>query len=490
MLTQVRPSLAELDDYPPGGSPSPELRCCMHEALPQRSWEPPVARAGVLAVAFGLAALVGCQASEAGSDNKVIAMTTAGMSAMEGTSTGESSGTVADTVGAQPCDVNEDCDDGNLCNGAEVCAPAGVCEAGTPPEGRPQCGDGMLCVDGECVAAVCGNGQLETGEHCDDGNTATFDGCDQSCRYELFYRMYEVTALPSPAASFCSRPTSAVGDSMSEFVLGAHNAGTQDDIDIGVRNSLFQLLDLDDMSGQSDETIEFRMVGAVTDPARGTWPADGSNPIDWWFLANPWDLAPDGGIGIRVADTALQGGTFIGGPSTILSEAHDLLDVSVRAHFSDTLDPNVPAGPPESLAPGLQVPQEIIGEGDDEGICGTITVSYFASQPLSSGLADCLDCPGRSRTYNPCEGEMLTETCNSALDVVVGGCVLGPSCDAGIEIIFPSQPDVDHGGIAVLTNDPANLNKIPTAQTDGNLNGYSYYYHFRARRVHITGINE
>jgi len=33
-------------------------------------------------------------------------------------------------------------------------------------------------------AAACGNGFLEGGEECDDGNTASGDGCSSACRIE------------------------------------------------------------------------------------------------------------------------------------------------------------------------------------------------------------------------------------------------------------------------------------------------------------------
>jgi TonB family protein len=35
------------------------------------------------------------------------------------------------------------------------------------------------------VEPVCGNGSLEAGEQCDDGNTASSDGCSSTCRIEL-----------------------------------------------------------------------------------------------------------------------------------------------------------------------------------------------------------------------------------------------------------------------------------------------------------------
>lgn len=36
-----------------------------------------------------------------------------------------------------------------------------------------------------CELSGCGNGQLEPGEMCDDGNAALGDGCDAACRLEL-----------------------------------------------------------------------------------------------------------------------------------------------------------------------------------------------------------------------------------------------------------------------------------------------------------------
>jgi len=35
-----------------------------------------------------------------------------------------------------------------------------------------------------CPAPVCGNGMLESGEQCDDGNTTDGDGCDHACQLE------------------------------------------------------------------------------------------------------------------------------------------------------------------------------------------------------------------------------------------------------------------------------------------------------------------
>ncbi len=75
-----------------------------------------------------------------------------------------------------------------------------------PPPPSPCCGNGILetgeeCDDGNTVSGdgcsstcqietpppppVCGNGILETGEECDDGNTVDGDGCSCDCKIEV-----------------------------------------------------------------------------------------------------------------------------------------------------------------------------------------------------------------------------------------------------------------------------------------------------------------
>lgn len=112
------------------------------------------------------------------------------------------------------------CDDGLHCNGADQCA-LGACSlhAGNPcaaqapccsesaaacvgldqcPIPDPRCGNGFLqpgegCDDGNaaggdgCSAAClleCGNHVIDPGETCDDGNTEDGDGCSAVCRLE------------------------------------------------------------------------------------------------------------------------------------------------------------------------------------------------------------------------------------------------------------------------------------------------------------------
>jgi cysteine-rich repeat protein len=53
--------------------------------------------------------------------------------------------------------------------------------------GPGHCGDheGSGSDDEPCDEPVCGNGTVEAGEGCDDGNTVAHDGCSASCEVEL-----------------------------------------------------------------------------------------------------------------------------------------------------------------------------------------------------------------------------------------------------------------------------------------------------------------
>lgn len=41
--------------------------------------------------------------------------------------------------------------------------------------------DGMICLRGECVPSRCGDGFVDEGEECDDGNSIVRDGCENDC---------------------------------------------------------------------------------------------------------------------------------------------------------------------------------------------------------------------------------------------------------------------------------------------------------------------
>ncbi|MBF0492396.1 MAG: DUF4215 domain-containing protein [Deltaproteobacteria bacterium] len=74
----------------------------------------------------------------------------------------------------------EACDDGNTVNG-DGCSSNCQIETGWACSGSP------LSTCSKIPGSICGNGILESGEECDDGNVASNDGCSSSCKIEANY---------------------------------------------------------------------------------------------------------------------------------------------------------------------------------------------------------------------------------------------------------------------------------------------------------------
>jgi cysteine-rich repeat protein len=85
---------------------------------------------------------------------------------------------------AYSCTADDQCTDGEICNGDELCDDElHACVIGDNADDGIECGTDLLCHGGHCVAAGCGNGELEAGEECDDGNPDDGDGCDADCTF-------------------------------------------------------------------------------------------------------------------------------------------------------------------------------------------------------------------------------------------------------------------------------------------------------------------
>jgi cysteine-rich repeat protein len=67
----------------------------------------------------------------------------------------------------------EQCDDGDT-SGGDGCSAACTIEPGFTCSGQPSA----------CIPIVCGNGVLQPGEQCDDGNTAAGDCCRPDCTFD------------------------------------------------------------------------------------------------------------------------------------------------------------------------------------------------------------------------------------------------------------------------------------------------------------------
>lgn len=83
--------------------------------------------------------------------------------------------------------------------GEPVCPPPPVCGDGQT-NGNEQCDDGGL-VDGDgcdsnCTFTACGNGVTTSGEICDDGNLVSGDGCEPDCTITPGCAFYHSTDVP------------------------------------------------------------------------------------------------------------------------------------------------------------------------------------------------------------------------------------------------------------------------------------------------------
>ncbi len=147
-------------------------------------------------------------------------------------------------------DLGEQCDDGNTTNG-DGCSSSCKLETGSncPAESNfpialcgtlsiPAMNDGesftatctdsncdfiFHCTDGliepggfsNCRAPVCGNGDLEFGEQCDDGNTTNGDGCSSGCDTETVSNCPAKSNFPIALCGTLSIPAMNDGESFT-----------------------------------------------------------------------------------------------------------------------------------------------------------------------------------------------------------------------------------------------------------------------------------
>jgi cysteine-rich repeat protein len=108
-------------------------------------------------------------------------------------------------------DPGEPCDDGNHDDhdGCKNDCTLNTCGDGVTRAGIEQCDDGNR-IDGDgcdanCTPTACGNGRVSGGEQCDDGNLVGGDGCSAVCQLEPGARACQKTIANASAAFFGAR---------------------------------------------------------------------------------------------------------------------------------------------------------------------------------------------------------------------------------------------------------------------------------------------
>lgn len=110
-------------------------------------------------------------------------------------------------------DAGEACDDMDSDNG-DGCSASCQIESGYTCSGTPS-----ACV--HPPSAVCGNGILETGEACDDGGTAAGNGCSATCTVENNYTCSGAPStctviVPPPPTAVCGNGSVETGESCDD----------------------------------------------------------------------------------------------------------------------------------------------------------------------------------------------------------------------------------------------------------------------------------
>lgn len=424
------------------------------------------------------------------------------------------------TSGAGSCPAT--CNDSMVCTtdmlvGAGTCTAAcsftpittamsgdGCCPAGanhnTDTDCAAMCGNGVVEGPGETcdppaagtcsatcttIVSACGNGTLDAGEDCDDGNLRNLDGCNSGCRYESFSRLtdLQISGMRGPAA--CTPRTNQLGRvALTNTARGQLNPTLRTDVVNGTLNVLIQALGLTDLTGVTNPSFQLGVMNGAPDPAAGTWPAAG-NPIDWRFFIDHNTVATTG------LPTALMPATdaarvLTAGPADIIipvNLAGSIATLSLLStHVLGTIGAMTSHPPyPASLRASINTFTDISGNTDGtNGLCGNVSVTSLAQIPapmaLTSGGTAC------SRGYTYCGAGMGVHAgCNSLLDVIVGGCTVFI-----ITAINPTQPDVAGAG-TVRTLSLGAGNAVPASQLAGNVDAYSSYFLFTANRAHASG---
>jgi cysteine-rich repeat protein len=118
-------------------------------------------------------------------------------------------------------DATRNCAPADECAGPSTCDDSThICSARTPLTNNTPCGTGGYCKNSVCTQPVCGNGQVEPGEACDEGssNGQSGSGCKANCQFVCVN-----AAADCPAPSFCQINTcttahtcSAIADPLKE----------------------------------------------------------------------------------------------------------------------------------------------------------------------------------------------------------------------------------------------------------------------------------
>lgn len=285
---------------------------------------------------------------------------------------------------------------------------------------------------------VCGNGQREAGEQCDDGNTRNGDGCSAQCKFEQNQRMIALK-IQYTTDTVCTANAfggAIVGTTAQNNIQGSFDSGVAD----GSVSVVLAMLGLDDLSGTTDSAVQVGIVNGT--PVSGTATYSGTNDLDWWYVPASTDLDGSllplrqlsGSIASKLLTTtpgsAVLDLTFGGTPSIWSMSS---LRITAASGMSST-PVTSSGGPPghlasEHLDPAL-VSYATSGASISGEMCGNVTAQSLYNTPVSGSF-----------TGTTCNNYYTTS--NSVLDVFISGC----KAFGFVNEINATQPDQSLDGV-------------------------------------------
>jgi cysteine-rich repeat protein len=425
---------------------------------------------------------------------------TCGNGVVEGTEqcdfgAGNGPGTGCETGCTFSCQNDAGCSDSNLCDGTETCSSVTVnghagkkCAAGTPPATGTTCGTNKICLSSTCQTSTCGDGYIDTnagetceppsvgscdaschnascgdgalqgGEQCDDGNRTNLDGCDSSCKFEQIQRV-NVFKIAFAHDTFCAK------DALGEGIVGndINFGGTtyqgsrtmiSQAIDNGVADGsisvVYDMRGTDDLSGTSDTSVS---VGVITgSPGTSTSSTyDGTSDLDWWYTTDPTSVDASR-LPVHTLNGAISGRTLNAGPGEILVRV-SFVGVAVTMDlFDTTLQADIGTSGAITLSSNGMTPGHLASEHDVPSLTSYLTMGHTRTTCPTGQLAPCptgemCGSTTAQSLYNVLVPAALTNYCpydttNTLLDVYISGC----TAFSFFPQIKKTQPDTSRDG--------------------------------------------
>jgi hypothetical protein len=304
-----------------------------------------------------------------------------------------------------------------------------------------------------------------------------------------FAQVQRVNSLTFQTGTDAFAPANALG---AAIVGSTARSTLQSSLNSGIANgSISWLLDmskLTDLSGMNNATFNVGVLdGTPQEPAGNPATYGGASDLDWWYTADPADVASNGTPLAQLPATFTNGqfnagpgalnlqSSFAGSPWTLtISAAH------VRAHSGASSAPLESSnGFPPGHLPGENVPGKLTS-------FGSMTSGQLAGNVSAASLADTLVPAGL--TGASCNNYYTTS--NTLLDVFVSGC----SAFGLVTEVSPTQPDqsdpaVDSGTYAFSVDGSHHVNGCTRNGVTAVLAhclaaaAYSGYFSFTTDRV-------